>query len=81
MYERDDGLARSWPDHVLTNCHCINDISSIRCIHSPDNISDYVPLFFELVMSLPHLDRYDTSSNTSLHSNIDSLAQKLILHQ
>ena len=21
-YERDDGLARSWLDHVMTNCHC-----------------------------------------------------------
>ena len=62
-YERDDGLAHSWPDHVLTNSHCVKDIFSIKCIHSPDNFSDHVPLYFELVMSVPHLDCCDTSSS------------------
>ena len=33
-YERDDGLACSWPDHILINRHCINDISSVMCIAS-----------------------------------------------
>ena len=42
-YERDDGLARSWPDHVLTLSHCINDITDVRCMHSPDNFSDHIP--------------------------------------
>ena len=73
-YERDDGLAHSWPDHVLTNCHCVDNISSIMCIHSPDNFSDHVPVFFELSISLPHVGGCDTlgsHGNTILHDNID----------
>ena len=75
-YERDDGLARSWPDHILTNRHCVNEISSILCIHSPDNFSDHVPILFELGLFLPCVDCSDTISsdgNTSLHDNIDWL--------
>ena len=47
-YERDDGLACSWPDHILTNCHIVDNISSIMCIHSHDNFSDHVPSFLSL---------------------------------
>ena len=73
-YERDDGLARSWLDHVLTNCHCVDNISSIMCVHSPDNFSDHVPVFFELKISLPQVggsDTYSSRDDTSLHDNID----------
>ena len=45
-YERDDGLVRSWPDHILTNSHCVSNISSVTCLHSLDNFSDHTPLFF-----------------------------------
>ena len=45
-YESDDGLARSWPDHVLTLSHCINAITDVRCIHSTNNFSDHIPLCF-----------------------------------
>ena len=62
-YERDDGLVRSWPDHVLTNCRYVKDISSIKCIHSPDNFSDHVPIRFEYAMSAPHLECCDTTSS------------------
>ena len=55
-------------DHVLTNCHCVDNTSSIMCIHSPDNFSDHVPVFFELNVSLPHVGSSDTSS---LHDKID----------
>ena len=43
-YERDDGLVHSWPDHILTFNYCAGDISTVKCIHSPDNFSDHVPL-------------------------------------
>jgi hypothetical protein len=73
-YERDDGLVRSWPDHVLTNCHFVKDISSIKCIHSADNFSDHVPLYFELVLSVPRLDYCDAISsndNTYHQDNVN----------
>ena len=75
-YERDDGLARSWPYHILTNRHCVNEISSIMCIHSPDNFSDHVPILFELGFFLPNVggpDVFSSDDNTSLHDNIDWL--------
>ena len=61
-------------DHILTNWHCVDNISSIMCIHSPDNFSDHVPVFFELNVSLPHVGSSDTISshgNTSLHDKIN----------
>ena len=59
-YERDDGLVRSWPDHVLTNSHCVSNISSVTCLHSPDNFSDHVPLCFKLSVSVTHLECRDS---------------------
>ena len=43
-------------------------------IHSPDNFSDHVPVFFEPSISLPHVGSSDTlgsHGNTILHDNID----------
>ena len=51
-YERDDGLAHSWPDHILSLNYCIDDILSVKCVHSPDNFSDHTPLSFVLNVNL-----------------------------
>ena len=45
-YERDDGLVRSWPDHVLTLVHHSDRIHDVSCIHSANNFSDHSPLSF-----------------------------------
>ena len=28
------------PDHILSINYCIDDISSVKCVHSPNNFSD-----------------------------------------
>ena len=47
-YRRDDGLAFSWPDHVLTLSHHSQSIRDIRCWESVDNFSDHLPLEFSV---------------------------------
>ena len=47
-YERDDGLVRSWPDHVLTLAHHSSVISNVKSIHSGTNLSDHSPLAFDI---------------------------------
>ena len=47
-YRRDDGLAFSWPDHVLTFSHHSQAIRDIRCWESVDNFSDHLPLEFSV---------------------------------
>lgn len=51
-YERDDGSARSWPDHVLTSQYQARRITDIGCIYSADNFSDHLPLYFSLDLSV-----------------------------
>ena len=43
-YERDDGLVRSWPDHIMTLQQHTKLIDNITCIHSASNFSDHLPL-------------------------------------
>ena len=67
-YERDDGLVRTWPDHVLTlSCHS-ESVSNISCWHSADNFSDYIPLYFEIS---PYSDVHGTPPS-SVPSSLSS---------
>ena len=43
-YEHDDGLSRSWIDHVL----CSQSHSIIYAVHSGSILSDHSPLFFSI---------------------------------
>ena len=47
-YERDDGMVRSWLDHVLTLSHFSACISNTRCVHSSCNLSDHCPQSFSI---------------------------------
>ena len=73
-YERDDGLVHSWPDHILTFNYCAGDISIVKCIHSPDNFSDHVPISFNLCCNLQPISNTDIVSsypNINGQSNFD----------
>ena len=73
-YERDDGLVHSWPDHILTFNYCAGDISTVKCIHSPDNFSDHVPISFNLCCNLQPISNTDIASsypNINAQSNFD----------
>ena len=48
-YERDDGLARSWIDHITCSQHMSSIISDIYyAVHCGSILSDHFPLFFKL---------------------------------
>ena len=49
-------IERFWPDHILTIG------GKIPCLHSPDNLSNHVPLCSKLSGSVTHLERSDSSS-------------------
>ena len=57
-YERDDGMVRSWPDHILTKCYHSRLITDIHCIHSVANFSDHLPLCFKLLAPNVHVSTY-----------------------
>ena len=47
-YESDDGLRRSWVDHVLISSTCVQRIQEITVISSSMNSSDHHPLCIKL---------------------------------
>ena len=47
-YERDDGLSRSWIDHVLCSQSFSSIISNVRAVHSGSILSDHFPLLFSI---------------------------------
>lgn len=51
-YHRDDNLAQSWPDHILTYPYhsVLVTVSTLSCI---DNFSDHLPLSFSLNLTFP----------------------------
>ena len=73
-YERDDGLVRSWIDHILCSQHVSSLVTDIYAVHSGSILSDHFPLFFKINLqpsSLPpcvnRSVRIDWSKATSTH--------------
>lgn len=57
-YQRDDGVSRSWIDHILCSLPCSSLLSDISVDHSSCNLSDHSPLFFFLhlkVQPIPYI--------------------------
>ena len=72
-YEHDNGMVRSWLDHVLTLSHFA---AYTRCIHSSCNLSDNCPLSFSI--SFNHrMGIYDDLQNVPTSESSDSHAQNL----
>ena len=51
-YEHDDGLSRSWIDHVICSQSFSNRISDVRAMHSGYVLSDHSPLLFSIKSDL-----------------------------
>ena len=47
-YERDDGLSRSWIDHVMCSRSFSTLVTDVFARHSGSNLSDHSPLHFLL---------------------------------
>ena len=52
-YERDDGLCRSWIDHVLCSRSCSTLVSDVFASHSGSNLSDHYSFVSGLIVSPP----------------------------
>ena len=50
-YERDDGLSRSWIDHVLCSQDFSSLITDVHAVHSGSILSDHFPLFFSMKLN------------------------------
>ena len=51
-YVRDDGLARSWPDHFLISEGLVSKLSMVSTLQTGSNLSDHLPLFATLALQL-----------------------------
>ena len=65
-YEHDDGLSRSWIDHVICSQSFSNRISDVRAMHSGYVLSDHSPLLFSIKSDL---------SPTSITKSVSSANQ------
>ena len=61
-YERDDGLSRSWIDHIICSQSCSTLVIDVSAIHSGCNLSDHSPLYFLLNIECQSLPRANSSA-------------------
>ena len=47
-YERDDGLARSWIDHIICSQSYSSLVYNVRTVFSGSILSDHFPLCFQI---------------------------------
>ena len=50
-YERDDGIVRSWIDHIIRSQSLCPSITNVHTSKSGTNLTDHLPLFFNLEVS------------------------------
>ena len=63
-YERDDGLVRSWIDHVLCSQAISILVTDIYTLQSGVNLSDHLPLFFTLHINHSSLSSLPATSSS-----------------
>ena len=61
-YERDDGLVRSWIDHILCSQAISILVTDIYTLQSGVNLSDHLPLFFKLHINHSSLSSFPATS-------------------
>ena len=72
-YERDDGLARSWIDHIICSQVLSPSMTNVHTLKSGTNLSDHLPLCFNFDIQCPTITAASISSKpTSIDWPIDS---------
>ena len=75
-YERDDGLVRSWPDHILVSFHHSHHIHGVN---SSCNLSDHLSVCSQLSLDLsPLVLGIDTISFQSAADSIDLFLLRML---
>ena len=57
-YQRDDGVARSWLDHILRSQHISTVVTDVYAVHTGSNLSDHAPFVFSSQSSISFLAYY-----------------------
>ena len=65
-YERDDGLCRSWIDHILCSQPSCSLVSDVHAIHSGCILSDHFPLLFSIKADLTPVPKSQSFSPNPL---------------
>ena len=69
-YERDDGLVNSWIDHVVCSQSLSLRVTDVHTVVSGTNLSDHLPLCFNLHISCTSISVPSSSVNSRTKSHI-----------
>ena len=75
-YERDDGLVRSWVDHVLCSNCSLMVVPQVTRVLLGSNLSDHHPLAFSLNVDCSLVDISPQSSSSSLSLDWDKASRE-----
>ena len=81
IYERDDGVVRSWLDHILCSQHNSTLVTDVYAVHTCSNLSDHDPLFFKSIFNLFPcllLSQVHTGTLVSIGLRLPLLISKLL---
>ena len=78
-YERDDGIVRSWIDHIICSQSLCPSITNVHTSKSGTNLSDHLPLFFNLEISFSAISNPLPPSSLKLLSLIGQKYRNPIL--
>ena len=69
-YQCDDGVARSWLDHILCSQHISTLVTDVYAVHTSSNLSDHAPLLFFQV-NLQSLSLPTTKPGSHRHTRVN----------
>ena len=70
-YERDDGQARSWIDHIICSQSFSSLVSNVNIVNSGSILSDHFPLSFQIQVNCIFTSPSPSSSSTFTHLCVD----------
>ena len=70
-YERDDGQARSWIDHIICSQSFSSLVSNVNIVNSGSILSDHIPLSFQIQVDCIFTSPSPSSSSTFTHLRVD----------
>ena len=70
-YERDDGQARSWIDHIICSQSFSSLVSNVNIVNSGSILSDHFPLGFQIQVDCIFTSPSPSSSSTFTHLRVD----------
>ena len=80
-YERNDGVARSWIDHIVCTQSFSSQVSNVYTLRTGSNLSDHFPMFFLLHVNCLTMHSTPLPSSSVLSYNTPNIDwSKVTLH-